>query len=633
MAYLRLNNIYKVYPSGVKAVNDFSLGIEEKEFIVIVGPSGCGKSTLLRMIAGLEDITAGELLLDGKLINDVEAQDRDMAMVFQNYALYPHMNVYDNLAFGLRNRKIKEKDISVKIKNAVKILGLEDQLHKKPKEMSGGQAQRVALGRAIVRDPKVFLFDEPLSNLDAKLRSAMRNEITNLHKRLKTTFIYVTHDQVEAMTMGTRIVVMKDGYMQQTDTPMNLYYKPVNKFVAGFIGTPQMNFFPVTLKRNNDVVVINFEGQSSYQIPFVKVGKINSVFFENNRDVILGVRPEHFEITQEETGLSIIVTSFEQLGNEGIIYGQFESSVDEFVISEETNTIIIKAKEDTFYQNGQKINLKIKEDKFHLFDKETENTILKEIPDYSSVEGFVNGSSLTLFNQKIKLVEVWAKQLKALDKVTVEIPPHAFIKGDEFKLPVSDVEVFNNQYLLHLAYENKFIFAFSNEKITKGEIFSFALAYDQIHVYNLKEEIITPIATEDSLTGTLIRKKIAGDSKFKQLFKPKYDYCFVIEQHEFPITNEVAKKLMAIDGRKAFKTKYRFAFNRSDLHISDTQGIPASTLETIDYGKTIYAKVGVGEQELLLKLNQHENIPTDFLLDLNIEKAEVWHPVVNFRII
>ena len=254
MASLNLKDIYKVYPSGVVAVTDFSLDIEDKEFIVFVGPSGCGKSTTLRMIAGLEEISDGELYIDGKLMNNVQPKDRDIAMVFQNYALYPHMTVYDNMAFGLKLRKKPKEEIDEKVRGAARILGLESYLQRKPKALSGGQRQRVALGRAIVREPKVFLLDEPLSNLDAKLRAQMRTEITKIHHRLATTFIYVTHDQVEAMTMGTRIVVMKDGYIQQVDAPQKLYDYPANLFVAGFIGTPQMNFFDAVLTSDGKTV-------------------------------------------------------------------------------------------------------------------------------------------------------------------------------------------------------------------------------------------------------------------------------------------------------------------------------------------------------------------------------------------
>ncbi len=260
MASLTLKNIYKVYAGGVTAVSDFNLDIEDKEFIVLVGPSGCGKSTTLRMVAGLEEITDGELYIGDKLVNDVAPKDRDIAMVFQNYALYPHMTVYDNMAFGLKLRKTPKQEIDRRVKEAAKILDIEHlltRLTRKPKALSGGQRQRVALGRAIVREPKVFLMDEPLSNLDAKLRVQMRTEITKLHQRLQTTFIYVTHDQTEAMTMGSRIVVMKDGFIQQVDTPQNLYDYPTNLFVAGFIGTPQMNFFTVTLeKRGTDVYAV-----------------------------------------------------------------------------------------------------------------------------------------------------------------------------------------------------------------------------------------------------------------------------------------------------------------------------------------------------------------------------------------
>ena len=252
MASLSLKNICKKYPNGFEAVKDFNLEIADKEFIIFVGPSGCGKSTTLRMVAGLEDISSGELKIDGRLVNDVEPKDRDIAMVFQNYALYPHMTVYDNMAFGLKLRKVSKEKIDEMVKEAARILDLEKLLDRKPKALSGGQRQRVAMGRAIVRSPKVFLMDEPLSNLDAKLRVQMRTEIAKLHQRLGATIIYVTHDQTEAMTLGTRIVVMKDGIVQQVDSPQNLYDRPQNLFVAGFMGSPQMNFIDATIEVKGD---------------------------------------------------------------------------------------------------------------------------------------------------------------------------------------------------------------------------------------------------------------------------------------------------------------------------------------------------------------------------------------------
>ena len=276
MADLQLKHVYKRYPNGFVGASDISLDIADKEFIILVGPSGCGKSTTLRMIAGLEEISEGELYIGGKLMNDVAPKDRDIAMVFQNYALYPHMTVYDNMAFALKLRKTPKDEIKKRVTEAAKILEIEHLLDRKPKALSGGQRQRVAMGRAIVRSPKVFLMDEPLSNLDAKLRVAMRTEIKKLHHRLQTTFIYVTHDQTEAMTMGTRIVVMKDGIIQQVDTPMNLYSEPCNVFVAGFIGSPQMNFINATLSSKNDEIWATF-GENTIKIPEGKsIGAVGS---------------------------------------------------------------------------------------------------------------------------------------------------------------------------------------------------------------------------------------------------------------------------------------------------------------------------------------------------------------------
>ena len=291
MAKVSLQHIYKIYDGGVVAVTDFNLEIEDKEFIILVGPSGCGKSTTLRMIAGLEDISKGELYIGDMLANDVAPKDRDIAMVFQNYALYPHMTVYDNMAFGLKLRKMPREEIARRVGEAARILGIEEYLDRKPKALSGGQRQRVALGRAIVRDPKVFLFDEPLSNLDAKLRANMRTEISKLYQRLGTTFIYVTHDQTEAMTMGTRIVVMKDGFIQQVDTPQHLYDMPCNEFVAGFIGSPQMNFVDAVLVKQGEDFALKFD-EYTIVLPESK-NKNNCLAPYVGKEVRLGIRPEH----------------------------------------------------------------------------------------------------------------------------------------------------------------------------------------------------------------------------------------------------------------------------------------------------------------------------------------------------
>ena len=372
MAGLSLRNIYKKYPGGVTAVTDFTLEIEDKEFIILVGPSGCGKSTTLRMIAGLEEISEGELFIGDKLVNDVPPKDRDIAMVFQNYALYPHMTVFDNMAFGLKLRKTPKDDIKRRVEEAARILDISHLLDRKPKALSGGQRQRVALGRALVREPKVFLLDEPLSNLEAKLRAQMRTELNKLHKRLGTTFIYVTHDQVEAMTMGDRIVVMKDGFIQQVDTPQNLYDDPVNVFVAGFIGSPQMNFVDAKLASKDGKLVVEYgdaEKPFTVELPDAKA-KVPGIADYVGKEITLGVRPE--DLHTEEIFLGAATT------------GLFECKVDVTeMMGAEThlyldcagNSLTARVSTRVTAQAGEQIKMAMDVNKIHLFDKETERAI------------------------------------------------------------------------------------------------------------------------------------------------------------------------------------------------------------------------------------------------------------------
>lgn len=324
MASVKLQGIKKVYEGGVVAVHEMNLEVNDREFVVLVGPSGCGKSTTLRMIAGLEDITEGALYIDGQRVNDVAPKDRDIAMVFQNYALYPHMTVYENMAFGLKLRKYDKQEIDQRVREAAAILGIEGYLDRKPKALSGGQRQRVAVGRAIVRKPKVFLFDEPLSNLDAKLRVQMRTEISKLHQRLGATMIYVTHDQTEAMTMGDRIVLMKDGHVQQIDSPLQIYAHPVNKFVAGFIGSPAMNFFTGKIqKTGRQLSFVEDAGGITLQVP--KNAEIQLKSF-TDKEIVLGIRPEHIAYAKKAdsgTGVTrgrVTVEVVEPMGNETYIY-------------------------------------------------------------------------------------------------------------------------------------------------------------------------------------------------------------------------------------------------------------------------------------------------------------------------
>ncbi len=402
MAGLLLKHIDKIYPNGVQAVFDFCLDIRDKEFIVFVGPSGCGKSTTLRMIAGLEEISGGELYIDGKIMNDVVPKDRDIAMVFQNYALYPHMSVYDNMAFGLKLRKVPKAVIDEKVKAAAEILGITDYLNRKPKALSGGQRQRVALGRTIVREPKVFLLDEPLSNLDAKLRAQMRTEISKLHARLATTFIYVTHDQIEAMTMGTRIVVMKDGFMQQVDTPQNLYDYPTNLFVAGFIGTPQMNFFrDATITNENGKVYVNFVAGNKILLPKTVVAKIKNLEeYENTgKHVVLGVRPEDIHEDQlfisnsPETVVKARIEVIEKLGAETQIYCVLDYEEEKNTIVDNANQMIAKINSRSVVTRGEIEELAFDAKHIHLFDQETEATILERDEFYDVIPENAEGSA------------------------------------------------------------------------------------------------------------------------------------------------------------------------------------------------------------------------------------------------
>ncbi len=369
MASVTLKNVYKVYTGNVTAVSDFSLEIKDKEFVILVGPSGCGKSTTLRMIAGLEEITKGELYIGDTLANDIAPKDRDIAMVFQNYALYPHMTVFDNMAFGLKLRKVPKDEIKRRVEEAAKTLDISHLLDRKPKALSGGQRQRVALGRAIVRNPKVFLLDEPLSNLDAKLRAQMRTEISKLHQRLGTTFIYVTHDQTEAMTMGDRIVVMKDGFIQQVDTPQNLYDFPVNEFVAGFMGSPQMNFIDGTINKAGADYLFHF-GQYDVKIP---AGKNKDDVLKDyvGKSVIMGIRPENVHDEPD----------FLAKATDGIVEADVE--VTELMGAEtylylncEGNPVTARVNPTSTAKTGDRIKIALDVAKIHLFDKETEKTIL-----------------------------------------------------------------------------------------------------------------------------------------------------------------------------------------------------------------------------------------------------------------
>ena len=364
MADVRLEGVSKIYDGKVTAVRDVNVQINDKEFVVLVGPSGCGKSTVLRMIAGLEEISTGTISIDGRVVNQVPPKDRDIAMVFQNYALYPHMSVYENLAFGLKLRKVEKKEIEERVHHAADILGIAGYLDRKPKALSGGQRQRVALGRAIVRKPKVFLFDEPLSNLDANLRVQMRTEISRLHHQLQTTMIYVTHDQIEAMSMGDRIVVLKDGIVQQIESPLNIYHHPANRFVAGFIGSPTMNFMNGTVTSNGKLVFQQSGSSFTIKLPRTFEKRLEP---HGGKEITIGVRPEHIH-AQKPTGIDTLepfdanIEVVEPVGNEVFVY--FTTGAG--------SQYVARVSTDRPPQVGKPFELLLDTSKVHFFDRETE---------------------------------------------------------------------------------------------------------------------------------------------------------------------------------------------------------------------------------------------------------------------
>ncbi|MGI5837336.1 MAG: ABC transporter ATP-binding protein [Chloroflexota bacterium] len=365
MAQVVLEHVTKKF-GNVTAVNDLSIEIQDREFLVLVGPSGCGKSTALRMIAGLEEITSGNIYIGDRLVNDVSPKDRDIAMVFQSYALYPHMNVYDNLAFGLKMRKFPKDQIDRRVKEAAAILGIDELLMRKPKQLSGGQRQRVALGRAIVREPKVFLMDEPLSNLDAKLRVQTRAELIKLHQRLQSTIIYVTHDQIEAMTMGSRIAVLRDGILQQLDTPQKLFDHPANIFVAGFIGSPAMNFFDAEVSMSGDAVSLRSE---SFCFT-LKADLGKALAHQSGKEVVVGVRPEHFTHCPNENGSNWVevpseVDVVESMGSEQHVY-----------LSAGGKGYVAKLDMGVRAKTGEKMVTYFSQDQMHIFDKATTKSLL-----------------------------------------------------------------------------------------------------------------------------------------------------------------------------------------------------------------------------------------------------------------
>ncbi len=485
MADVTLRHVYKVYEGSVRAVNDFDLNIRDKEFVVFVGPSGCGKSTTLRMIAGLEEITAGQLYIDGELMNEVEPKNRDIAMVFQSYALYPHMTVYENMAFGLKLRHTPKDEIDRRVKEAAEILEISELLTRKPKALSGGQRQRVALGRTIVRHPKVFLLDEPLSNLDAKLRVSMRSEITKLHERLETTFIYVTHDQTEAMTMGNRIVVMKDGFIQQADTPITLFEDPCNLFVATFLGSPQMNIVDAELFLDGGVLKAKLNGAEGMVVTFpeIKAKQLASKKYIGQK-VLLGIRPEH--VRPMKGDLKTFVEVVEHLGDESILYAKMENRKDPFIIKIPFNSKI-HANED--------INVEFDMNHVYLFDAETHKAIMG-IPAEDELPVNIIDKVINVGDQAVVIDEEYRTHLldNAFDKevflgfkpeyVSLEEQPNSLNLTAKLEF-VEQKTDYQAVYFSLKGVEGYFALKMRNEEEVKlGQEVELYIPYQRINVYD-----------------------------------------------------------------------------------------------------------------------------------------------------
>ncbi len=618
MADVSLKHVYKVYPNGTKAVNDFNMEIRDKEFIVFVGPSGCGKSTTLRMIAGLEDISAGELKIGELIVNDMEPKDRDIAMVFQNYALYPHMTVYENIAFGLRLRKLPKDDIHKKVVEAAEILGITDYLDKKPKEMSGGQRQRVALGRAIVREPKVMLLDEPLSNLDAKLRTQMRAEISKLHTKLQTTFIYVTHDQVEAMTMGTRIVVMKDGFVQQIDTPKNLYSYPANKFVAGFIGTPQMNFFEGTLLKTGDSVAIKFDNSDAeITVPYSLLYKAKPAYLDGKKKVIIGLRAEDISLAKEniknsKAVIKVKISHKEELGSETIIYGDINMEGDGY--GESPTRVIIKDGGERDFSAGETVEAALNIEHIHLFDKDTEQSVLPRVPEFNDVECEVKDGKLSFCGVELELPQaVKCEDLKG----ELLIPTDAILFDGKWKADVVSCENAGGVNLSALRLNGNRLYAVSTEAVESKSV-KIGIDFKKITVVSEGEEKISPMPQTNGFPCKFVKKKtrelaeVNGKMKKKKIVR----FGFEIGDAFFETTDETSQKIFAALGiKKSFTAALRMECGADNLSVSEV-GIAAEAVRTLDYGTEKYLACAVGDNTVYVKTDKEYSGSICLLPDL-----------------
>ena len=561
MAGLKLNHVCKVYDGKVKAVSDVCINIKDKEFVVLVGPSGCGKSTTLRMIAGLEDITSGDIFIGDKRVNLLESKDRNIAMVFQNYALFPNMSVADNISFGLRMQGVDKEVIKNKVESIAKMLGLSDYLKAKPANLSGGQRQRVALGRAIVREPDVFLLDEPLSNLDAKLRAKMRAELSALHRKLGTTFIYVTHDQVEAMTMGDRIVVMKDGVVMQSGAPRQLFNHPANKFTAGFIGTPQMNFFDCIVSRDNDGAIVDAGfvkfTLSKQQLAKLKVGVNESV------KAILGIRPEHIVVGEAQEGFARVSTELvnvEDLGPKSLVRLLSRDGEKEIELTGYGSS-------DVYYNDGE-IFAYVNTELINLFDYKTEDTLLPEIPEYVEIDATLNNGILKVFNGSLKLPSA-LNSLKDGD-IKLRLPVEAIVPGNDFSGVVEMRENVEDGKLCFVNAQGSVFFAIGDyeDKCT------FSLDLSKV-TFVTEEEVVDSIPNQ-----SLVDFKFESVKEYEEGKKIKKHYA-IFGDTRVETFYDFNTKMYRL-GKKIFENQFKLGINLKAIRIARENEVYPTLTATLE---------------------------------------------------
>ncbi len=637
MASLSLKHIYKVYDGTTKAVNDFNMEIRDREFIVFVGPSGCGKSTTLRMIAGLEDISAGELSIDGVVVNDMEPRDRNIAMVFQNYALYPHMTVYENMAFSLRTAKVPKKIIHEKVTEAARILGITEYLERKPKALSGGQRQRVALGRAIVRSPKVFLFDEPLSNLDAKLRAAMRAEIIRLYERLETTFIYVTHDQVEAMTMGSRIVVMRGGFVQQIDTPKNLYNHPANLFVAGFIGTPRMNVWPARLLREGNQVTVRPEYGSTFAVDYPRLYRVATRYMDGRYPVMVGVRPEDIRPWREGMDPSawarmrLKVSVIEALGGETVIYGipitdGAEAPADSMDGSDE-HTLILKAGAEIDVHRGEIMEAAIDLAHLHIFDRESEKSLQPRIPTENMCACCIIDGVLSFAGQRFPLPPALEGTAIQADRgAELILPTSALLLGTgSGRAQVAEIERFaagdgdaHARVLYRLEVGGEVLFAtettggevtdkLPTPRFAVGDSVPFDVDFSRVTIEAVG---IVPLPAENVLDGRFLKEKLTSPSEADKRAGRKYRFFLDVSDQPIAAEESLSQKLFSCKGTSIFHVPLQYRFSADTVSVAprgrgdgERCTLIGKVTDILDYGRTTYARIAVGGQRLIAPYN------------------------------